>query len=89
MWPCKIADGLAAEHAAGIVHRDLKPNNILVTCAGQVKVLDFGLAMIGPGSPEGASVLAIQAMTETGTTVGTTCLHVAGTGPRRNDGRPH
>ncbi|MBL0216113.1 MAG: protein kinase [Myxococcales bacterium] len=39
-----VARALAKAHEEGIVHRDLKPENILVTHAGQVKVLDFGIA---------------------------------------------
>jgi serine/threonine protein kinase len=38
----QIALGLQHAHDRGIVHADLKPQNIMITDAGEVRILDFG-----------------------------------------------
>src|SRR5437016_291240 len=42
----KTASGLVHMHRRKVCHADLKPNNIMLSKAGEVKVIDFGLAWV-------------------------------------------
>src|SRR5215813_3578496 len=42
----KVASALVHMHRRGVYHADLKPNNVLLSRAGDVKIIDFGLAWV-------------------------------------------
>ena len=46
----EVCEAVQHAHRNLVVHRDLKPANILVTEAGRVKLLDFGIAKLLPGA---------------------------------------
>jgi serine/threonine protein kinase/Tol biopolymer transport system component len=78
-WAVQAARGLSAVHERGIVHRDLKPDNLFVTSAGHVKLLDFGIAKFIEIAQHGATPHKLMdkthslsgGATATGTLVGT------------------
>ena len=41
----QVLSALEYAHARGVVHRDIKPSNIVITPAGEAKLLDFGMAL--------------------------------------------
>jgi serine/threonine protein kinase len=43
-----VGAALAHAHQRGVVHADIKPRNIMITTAGEVRVLDFGFARDRP-----------------------------------------
>lgn len=53
----QLAEALAFIHRAGIVHRDLKPDNILVVSPKEIRLADFGVAVL-PG--EKSSLAELQ-----------------------------
>lgn len=57
----QICQGLSEAHRLGVVHRDLKPGNIMLDMQGNIRIMDFGIAV----SQESKD------LTESGVVVGT------------------
>ena len=57
----ELVGALRHAHEQGVIHRDLKPENVMITRAGQLKLMDFGIAQIMEGGTK---------LTTTGTLLG-------------------
>ena len=52
----QCAEALVSAHGHGIVHCDIKPENIMLSSAGKIKILDFGVAKHLPRSDQSSTV---------------------------------
>lgn len=57
----QVTAGLSYAHQSGLIHRDIKPSNLMITEAGTLKLMDFGVSR----------VVGSQRQTKIGQAVGT------------------
>jgi serine/threonine-protein kinase len=83
----QISSAIEAAHERGIIHRDLKPGNIKITPAGDVKLLDFGIAK-ALGDTGASGTEQFPTLTSGGTREGTIVGTAAYMSPEQARGKP-
>lgn len=56
----QLCKGLAYAHKNGVIHRDIKPSNIIIDQHGNVKILDFGIALTSETSADKQSSTSVM-----------------------------
>jgi Tol biopolymer transport system component len=84
----QIAGGLEAAHGQGIIHRDLKPANVMLSPAGGVKILDFGLAKAWQAEDSDGDLSRSPTLTAQMTAAGVLLGTAAYMSPEQARGRP-
>lgn len=65
-----ISTGLAHAHSKGILHHDLTPSNVMVNSSGDIKIIDFGLAMAVTGNEISSSTKSQSSIADPGWVTG-------------------
>ena len=56
----KCAKALHYAHSRGVIHRDIKPSNIMLTQDSDVRIIDFGIALVGGDTTRGPLCITVQ-----------------------------
>ena len=85
--PAPVCKALDFAHAEGVYHRDLKPQNVMLTAAGEARLMDFGIARVlddrrdslsRTGNASGTPIYMAPEMWENGAIDARTDVYLAG-----------